>query len=201
LFSAVQPQPLRLRLPPVLMNSLPARTTHTAEPPAAFATPALRRRMAAWLYEGILVFGLVVPAGLLYAAYLAATYTVGQDIPNHQREIQAFLFLALGLYFVYFWVKGQTLAMKTWRIRVIDRFGRPLTPGRALWRYLLGWVWILPPWAALAPFHLPPSEIAVLTLGWIAIWALLSLLQPQGQFWHDVWAGTRLIDVRSAAKD
>ncbi|MDR1969056.1 MAG: RDD family protein, partial [Burkholderiaceae bacterium] len=38
-------------------------------------------------------------------------------------------------------------------------------------------------------------------LGWIALWALASLLQPQRQFWHDIWAGTRLIDMRSAVKD
>ena len=33
-------------------------------------------------------------------------------------------------------------------------------------------------------------------LGWVAVWALLSRFQPQRQFWHDVWAGTRLIDVQ-----
>jgi len=29
--------------------------------------------------------------------------------------------------------------------------------------------------------------------GWVAIWAILSRFQPEGQFWHDVLAGTRLI--------
>jgi len=36
----------------------------------------------------------------------------------------------------------------------------------------------------------------VLSSGWIAIWAIASRFQPQGQFWHDVWAGTRLISVK-----
>jgi len=30
-------------------------------------------------------------------------------------------------------------------------------------------------------------------LGWVAIWALLSRLHPQRQFWHDALAGTRLV--------
>jgi uncharacterized RDD family membrane protein YckC len=148
--------------------------------------------MAAWLYEGILVCALAVLAGLLFGLF-AHTLNALAD----RRGLQAFLFLVLGLYFVYFWIKGQTLAMKTWRIRVVDRHGRPLTPWRALRRYLLCWLWFLPPLAALAPLQLPVGEIAVLTLGWIAVWALASRLQPQRQFWHDIWAGTRLIDVQN----
>jgi hypothetical protein len=42
------------------------------------------------------------------------------------------------------------------------------------------------------------SEVAVLTLGWIAVWAVLSRFHPQRQFLHDVLAGTRLIDAPSA---
>ena len=37
------------------------------------------------------------------------------------------------------------------------------------------------------------AEIAVLVLGWVAVWALLSRFHPLQQFWHDVWAGTRLV--------
>jgi hypothetical protein len=36
----------------------------------------------------------------------------------------------------------------------------------------------------------------MLTLGWVAVWALLSRIHPQRQFLHDVLAGTRLISVR-----
>jgi uncharacterized RDD family membrane protein YckC len=66
-------------------------------------------------------------------------------------------------------------------------------------RYLLGWVWVLPPLAVMAPFGLSGGEVTVLMLGWVAVWALLSLFHPQRQFWHDVMAGTRLIDVRPDA--
>jgi uncharacterized RDD family membrane protein YckC len=107
--------------------------------------------------------------------------------------LQAFLFVVLGLYFVWFWAKGQTLAMKTWRIRVVDQEGRAISQSRALRRYMFSWVWFIPPLVATAPLHLKLSEIAVLVAGWIAVWALLSRFAPQGQFWHDIWAGTRLV--------
>jgi uncharacterized RDD family membrane protein YckC len=98
-----------------------------------------------------------------------------------------------GIYFVWFWAKGQTLAMKTWNIRLVDRTGRPVTQARALWRYALSWLWILPPLMALSPFQLSGGESVVIIIGWVVVWALLSRFHPQGQFWHDALAGTRLI--------
>jgi uncharacterized RDD family membrane protein YckC len=37
--------------------------------------------------------------------------------------------------------------------------------------------------------------VAGVLFAWVAIWALLALLHPQRQFWHDAWAGTRLVDA------
>ena len=107
--------------------------------------------------------------------------------------LQAFLFVVFGIYFTWFWAKGQTLAMKTWKIRVVDRAGRPLSQSRALLRYACSWLWFLPPLAVLAPFKPRRRRGAVLVLGWVAVWALLSRLHPQRQFWHDALAGTRLV--------
>lgn len=149
--------------------------------------------MACWLYEGVLLFGVV-----FIADYLFSTLSQTRHALDNRHLQQAFLFVVLGIYFAWFWSKGQTLAMKTWHIRVVDRSGGPLTQGRALWRYLLSWLWFLPPLVAIAPFRLSGLEIAVIMLGWVAVWALLSRFQPQQQFWHDVLAGTRLINVRPA---
>jgi len=151
-------------------------------------TPGLRRRMACWLYEGILLFGVVFLAGYLFGTLSQTRYAL-----DNRHGLQAFLFVVLGIYFVWFWAHGQTLAMKTWNIRIVDRNGRAITQTRALGRYVLSWVWFLPPLAAVAPFQLPAGEMIVICLGWIAVWALLSRFHPHRQFWHDAWAGTRLI--------
>ncbi|WP_077562001.1 RDD family protein [Polaromonas sp. C04] len=150
--------------------------------------PPLPRRMACWLYEGMLMFGVVFIAG-----YLFSTLSQTRNAMDNRHALQAFLFVVFGIYFTWFWAKGQTLAMKTWNIRVVDRFGRPLTQARALLRYVLSWLWFLPALAAQAPFTLSGGESAVITMGWVVIWALLSRFQPQRQFWHDAWAGTRLV--------
>jgi uncharacterized RDD family membrane protein YckC len=152
--------------------------------------PALARRMACWLYEGMLLFGVVFIAGYLFSALSQTRHAM-----DHRPGMQAFLFLVLGIYFTWFWSRGQTLAMKTWHIRAVDAQGKSLTQARALWRYVLSWLWFLPPLLLSMPFQLPAAEVGVLTLGWVLIWALLSRFHPQRQFWHDVWAGTRLISA------
>lgn len=155
------------------------------------ATPPLPRRMACWLYEGMLMFGVVFIAG-----YLFGTLTQTRNALDNRHGLQLFVFLVCGIYFVWFWHKGQTLAMKTWHIRVVDRAGRPVTQARALLRYLLAWVWFVPPLAVLALLELPAGPIALVLIGWVLAWALLSRLRRDRQFWHDAWAGTRLVDVR-----
>ncbi|HPW30340.1 MAG TPA: RDD family protein [Rhodoferax sp.] len=151
-------------------------------------TPGLWRRMACWLYEGMLLFGVVFLAG-----YLFSTLSQSRHALDNRHALQAFVFVVFGIYFVWFWAKGQTLAMKTWHIRIVDRNGRAISQLRALGRYILSWVWFLPPLFAIAPFQLPGSESAVIILGWVVIWALLSRFHPQSQFWHDALSGTRLV--------
>lgn len=158
----------------------------------ALPCPSLRRRMACWLYEGTLLFGVVVMVGLIFGV---ATNT--RHALDNRLGLQAVIFAVLALYFVYFWCKGHTLPMKTWHIRIVDRAGQPLRWPRALLRYLLAWIWFLPPLVAMAPFQLSSGEVFVLLTGWVLVWALLSRFQPERQFWHDAWAGTRLIDTRA----
>ena len=156
--------------------------------PLPLIAPSLKRRMACWLYEGLLLFGVVFLAG-----YLFSTLSQTRHALDNRHGMQAFLFLVLGIYFTWFGHKGQTLAMKTWRIRVVDVHGQALSQRRALLRYVLSWVWFLPPLLVLAPLSLSGLEVMVLCLGWVAIWAIASRFQREGQFWHDIWAGTRLV--------
>lgn len=159
-----------------------------AQGPQALIAPSLRRRMACWLYEGLLLFGVVFIAG-----YLFSTLSQTRHALDNRHGMQAFLFLILAIYFTWFGHKGQTLAMKTWRIRVVDVHGRALSQSRALLRYVLSWIWFLPPLGLLTPFDLSGLEVLVLCAGWVAVWAIASRFQRDGQFWHDIWAGTRLI--------
>lgn len=159
-----------------------------AAPAGKLLAPHLARRMACWLYEGMLLFGVVFIAG-----YLFGTLSQTRHALDNRHALQAFIFVVFGIYFTWFWWRGQTLAMKTWHIRVVDREGRPLTQMRAFVRYLLSWLWFLPPLGLAAAFGLSGAETLVIVGGWVAIWALLSRFHPQRQFVHDVIAGTRLV--------
>ena len=158
-------------------------------------TPSLTRRMASWLYEGMLMFGVVFIAG-----YLFGTLSQTRNAMDNRHALQAFLFIVFGIYFVWLWSKGQTLAMKTWDIKIVDRSGLPVTQSRALLRYVLSWLWFLPALAGVSPFKLSGAESVVLVIGWVAVWAILSRFHPDRQFWHDAWAGTRLVSAPKPLK-
>ena len=151
--------------------------------------------MACWAYEGLLIFGVVFISG-----YLFSTLSQTRNALDNRNALQAFVFVIFGIYFVWFWAKGQTLAMKTWNIRVVDTHGAPITQKRALLRYMLSWLWFLPPLSVSWLLGVSGKESVILSLGWIAIWAILSRFQSRKQFWHDAWAGTQLINWVAAER-
>ena len=158
-----------------------------------FPTPSVARRLSCWLYEGMLLFGVIFIAG-----YLFSTLSQTRHALDNRHGLQAFVCLVLAVYFTWFWHKGQTLAMKTWHLRLVDTNGQVLTQRRALLRYALSWVWFMPP-LVFAQLSNAPALITVLAcLIWVFVWAILSRFHPDRQFWHDHWSGTRLIDVRPA---
>lgn len=163
--------------------------------PDNWPTPSLQRRMACWIYEGLLVFSIVFFSTLLFTVF-----TSGAEQQADRRLLQALLFLVLGAYFGWFWHRGQTLAMKTWRIQLLDRHGQTVKMTRALLRYLFSWIWFAPP--LLVATFLPWTKMQWLALAllWIGLWCALSLLRPDRQFWHDAWAGTRLTLTPPAPK-
>jgi len=152
--------------------------------------------MAAFMYEGVLVFGVLFAAGLIYA--IAVHQTNGMQ---HRTGLIATCFLVLGLYFVGLWSRsGQTLAMKTWHLRVLTSTGAPLSPRRALARYLAAWVWILPP--TIVASTLPHPSLAAflgLPVAWVAVYASSALLHPRRQFWHDALCDTAIVHAPPAA--
>ncbi len=163
--------------------------TLAAGSPLAMAAPTLRRRLACFCYEGVLLFGVLVPA-----AYLYSSLTQQRHALSGLAGLQFFLFLVLGIYFVWFWARGgQTLAMKTWRIRLAAADGRAVSQARAMLRYLCSWIWFVP---ALAAVHLAGVRSAIIMFAALAVgvlgYAASALLTPGRQFPHDLLCGTRL---------
>lgn len=161
---------------------------------AAPAVPPLRRRLLCLAYEAVLLFGVLMLAGWLFALLAQQRHAL-----EGKPALQAFLFAVLAAYFVGCWARGgQTLAMKTWRIRVERADGAPLGIARAALRYLLAWLWVLPGllviWQAGLPRLGAGGAALVVGIGVLG-YAASSRWHPQRQFWHDALAGTRLADV------
>ena len=164
----------------------------------AAAAPGLPRRLACFVYEGVLLFGV-----LMISAYLYSSLTQQRHALHGKTGLQAFLFVVLGIYFVWFWSRGgQTVAMKAWHIRLVDAQGTAVTQLRAMARYLLAWAWFVPGLVALYLSGGAASigaMIGVLTLGVLGF-AALAYLRPDRQFWHDVVCGTRLVHWQPAPR-
>ena len=162
------------------------------------AAPGLPRRLACFVYEGVLLFGV-----LMISAYLYSSLTQQRHALHGKTGLQAFLFIVLGIYFVWFWSRGgQTVAMKAWNIRLVDAQGTAVTQLRAMARYLLAWAWFVPGLVALYLSGGAASigaMIGVLTLGVLGF-AALAYLRPDRQFWHDVVCGTRLVHWQPAPR-
>jgi uncharacterized RDD family membrane protein YckC len=164
---------------------------------AATSTPSLRRRMACFTYESMLLFGIGLIPGALGAFFFAQT---GQRYPlQSETALRLFAWIFYGIYFVWFWsARGQTLAMQTWHIAVVSASGQRLTQSRALARYIACCLaWFLAPTVAATALHLPPWSSLGLTVAWIVAYAVLALAAPGRQFWHDRLCDTRLIDARA----
>lgn len=135
-----------------------------APPAASFAI-----RIAVMVYESLLVIAVV------FVASFVILPVVGTLAHAWQKYLfQGFLLGVLFAYFAAFWLtSGQTLAMKTWRVRLVRADGRPLTLRLALYRFVL----------ALA-------GIAAAGLGLAWAW-----FDRDRQFLHDRLLGTRLVRV------
>lgn len=129
--------------------------------------PGIGRRLASMLYESLVVFSV-----LLIGFWLPQALLAGMGMGFSARGLWLHVIVLLMIYFLWFWLNGgQTLPMKTWKLRLANPDDTPLRPAQALFRYLAAW----------------PS---ILFLGIGILWALVD---KDRQFLHDRLAGTRVI--------
>jgi uncharacterized RDD family membrane protein YckC len=175
--------------------------SHSLAAPAG--TPGLWPRFASLLYEGILLFGVLFITAYLYSALLQFRSAAGSPLGY---VFQIYAFAVSGLYFVWCWTHGgQTLPMKTWKIRLVATAGK-LTPARAWLRYTMSWIGpvmgcvvykliIQLNGFGTASFSMAAFWMALpfLLLNWLWIYA-----DSDRQLLHDRLAGTRLVTVTAS---
>ena len=116
-------------------------------------------------YEAVLLFGVA-----FFAAWLFFFASGGRDATQGwlRYTLQFFIGAVFAGYFLWSWLRGgQTLAMKAWKIRLVD-----VTPGKALLRFVLALL-------------LVPTGLSILAV----------FFDRERQFLHDRLAGTRLVQA------
>ena len=155
-------------------------------------TPTIKRRLIAMVYETFLLLAVEM---LAVALYLLVTRN--NHAPAFQHGLKVYLFLVTGAYFIHAWTdSGHTLAMKTWRMRLVTNDYARVPLRTAALRYLLAWGWFLPALLACSLLGLKSkgeigAAIAVGVLGW----GLTAFLDRDRQFLHDRLAGTRVVSL------
>lgn len=130
-------------------------------------TPGIWRRLAAAVYDALLLL-----AVLFVAAFVFLFIFGSAEAPPRRLLFQLYLLAVCATYFLWFWTHGgQTLAMRTWHLRLVDIGGGKVGIGQAALRFVL---------AGLG--------LALLGAGWW--WALFD---RDRCFLHDRFAGTRLV--------
>jgi uncharacterized RDD family membrane protein YckC len=160
------------------------------------AVPTIKRRLTSMVYEILLAFAALFLPFLVFEIVTKASHTA---LVEHMR--QALAFLILGVYFVHQWTrKGQTLAMQTWRIKLVQPGHERLPMRTALVRYLLAWLWVLPGIVVAYAADLSNKNKLYAIFASVLLWSLTALLDKDRQFLHDRLAGTRLVQLPKPEK-
>jgi uncharacterized RDD family membrane protein YckC len=156
-------------------------TIRYPEATAELSPAPLSRRLAAILYDSLIVIALLmvttgiyklVQAGVLGEEQLRQLTDSGKM--DTDPLLSSILFIVLYVFFAYFWTKnGQTLGMQVWHIRVQTREGFSISWSQALLRFMMAWVSAL--------------------LGGVGyFWALID---KDKRSWHDIFSMTVVVRI------
>ena len=145
-------------------------------------SPSLLRRLAAMIYDTLLVLPLVMASVAIFMGI--RTLILGSPGEGEVVQLDANLVRLVALvtviaFFCWFWLKtGQTLGMQAWRIKLVDSTGQPPGARQAVLRCLA----------------------AILSAACLGLGYLWCLVDRRGRYWHDHLSGTELILLPREAK-
>ena len=140
----------------------------TTPTPDSHEPASLSRRLGAIFYDALLLLALLMLGSFLYVPIAGRVLPA----PLGRMLYQIFLFMIGFLYFAWFWTHGgQTLGLRTWKLRLVARDGGSITWPQATQRFAL-------------------ALVSWLCLGLGFLWVLVD---REKLAWHDRFSGTRLI--------
>lgn len=149
--------------------------------PDQYPAASLFKRLMAIFYDALLLLALLFTVGLIFAGVFTFAFNGGHAItpdqsiyPVYRAIILSVLLVTAFLYFGWFWTHGgQSLGMKTWRLKIVTNDGGPTGWGQALARFLV-------------------AILSWLCVGLGFIWILVN---KDGKAWHDLASATRVVQL------
>ena len=140
------------------------------------------RRLAAMFYDFLLLIGVMLSTAIILPLFLTLTGSQGaieegQTVNELEPLVdpvyfQLYAVFVITAFYCWFWTKnGQTLGMQSWRLKLVNMSGEPITLEQALKR-LIG------------------ASVSILCAGCGYWWILIDKDQLS---WHDRWSNTRLV--------
>ncbi|MCW8962416.1 MAG: RDD family protein [Gammaproteobacteria bacterium] len=128
---------------------------------------SFQRRLGAMFYDGLLLFALLMIAATPVVMIAGANSGFVKS-PLYSLYLYGVSFVFFG----WFWTRGgQTLGMRSWKVRVMRFDGRPVGWDSALMRYLL----------------------ATISLGLFGLGFIWILFDRDNLAWHDQLSRTRIV--------
>lgn len=147
-------------------------------PTPTLPAPALPRRLAAIVYDTLLVVPLIM---VCVGAGLGIRHLLGSAADSLLPAVlvqSIAIFSCIG-FFGIFWLKsGQTLGMQAWRLKLVPMPGNEITFGRVVTRCLS----------------------ALLSLACLGMGYWWCLFDRRKRCWHDYLSGTELVLLPKKAK-
>jgi len=99
------------------------------------------RRVLAIIYDLIIFLSLIMVFTLIVVILRS-----GREVPYSATWFTLVIIILHFCFFMWFWINGgQTLGMRAWKIKVVNKEGKPIDFSSALRRYLSSFSIFLPP--------------------------------------------------------
>jgi uncharacterized RDD family membrane protein YckC len=132
------------------------------------STTIFLKRLMACIYELLILAAMAMLVTFVFISIFGSAETGVKRL-----FLQLLLICSFGFYFVYSWLKsGQTLAMRAWRLKLVNESGEPFQLPQLIKRFII--------------------SVLLMPTGVSLVWALVD---KQHLFLHDKLAKTKVIYI------
>jgi uncharacterized RDD family membrane protein YckC len=169
------------------------------------------RLLAAWLYDGLLLFSILLVTSAIYILPQQLLIPVDASKPENLSTSQfsgplfySTVFIISYFFFAWFWTHGgQTLGLKAWSLRVQTLQGISLNWSQALLRFLAAaapWAFALFLYAQIekAGILTSPGKYFILLIGFSGL--LWAIIDKKGRTFQDIFSDSRVIRLPKRKK-